>query len=152
MGRMTENSVHARAVRRGTLLIALVFFGGCGRNSPTCVPVSGTVTLDGDKVPGPGYIYFTSVSAGKGGASRPGTAEFDADGRYRAKTFVAGDGLLPGKYALRVDCWKTVPNLEGKPSVSFLPQKYQNPPTSNLELTVAADASPITFDIRLTSK
>jgi hypothetical protein len=133
-------------------LLLMVSLHGCGPNRPKCVRVSGTVTLDGDKVPGPGYVYFTTGSTGKEGPTRPGTAEFDAAGKYNATTFVAGDGLIPGKYVLRVDCWKTAPNMEGKPVVSFLPQKYQNAATSGLELTVAPDASPITYDIKLASK
>ena len=137
--------------KQTAVLAALVILAGCSK-SPQCIPVHGTVTLDGGKVPGPGYIYFTTQPAGKDVASRPGTADFDADGNYKVKTFVPGDGLLPGKYLLRVDCWQTAPNMDGKPVVSFLPQKYQNAATSGLDLTVEPDAAPITFDIKLTSK
>jgi hypothetical protein len=133
-------------------LAALIFLHGCGPSSPKCVPVSGTVTLDGDTIPGPGRIYFTADSTGKAGISRPGTAEFGADGKYTAKTFVPGDGLMAGKYLVRVDCWQTPPNMEGKPVVSFLPQKYRNATESGLELIVEPDARAITFDIKLTSK
>lgn len=132
------------------LLVFALLLPSCS-NAPKCIPVSGTVTLDGANVPGPGFIYFTTGSAGKEGV-RPGTAEFDADGRYKATSFVAGDGLMPGAYVLRVDCWKTAPNMEGKPVVSFLSQKYQDAATSGLELIVAPDARPITFDVKLTSK
>ena len=135
--------------RLGTLLLTVLI--GCS-NSPRCIPVSGTVTLDGAKVPGPGFIYFTTDGGAKDALSRPGTAEFDANGNYKVKTFVPGDGLMPGTYVLRVDCWKTPPNMEGKPVISFLPQKYQDAATSGLTLTVEPDARPITFDIRLTSK
>jgi hypothetical protein len=113
--------------------------------------VSGTVTLDGEKVPGPGYIYFNTEASGTDGA-RPGTAEFDANGKYTAKTYAPGDGLLPGKYVLRVDCWQTPPNMDGKPVVSHLPARYQDAAKSGLELTVEAGAKPITFDIPLKSK
>jgi hypothetical protein len=116
------------------------------------VPVSGTVTLDGGKVPGPGFIYFNTTAAAAGFPARPGTAEFDADGRYTATTFATGDGLLPGAYALRVDCWKTPPNMEGKPVDSFLPPKFQDAKKSGLTLTVDPDSPPITFDVNLTSK
>jgi hypothetical protein len=134
------------------LLASLGFLNGCGPSGPKCVPVSGTVTLDGDKMPGPGFIYFTIDPTGKAAVSRPGTAEFDADGKYRAKSFVPGDGLMAGKYLLRVDCWQTPPNMEGKPIVSFLPNKYQDAKESGLELTVEPDSRAITFDIKLTSK
>ena len=132
-------------------LVTLVLLAGCSK-SPQCIPVRGTVTLDGGKVPGPGFIYFTTDSTGKEVISRPGTAEFDANGTYTAKSFVPGDGLMSGSYLLRVDCWQTAPNMDGKPVVSFLPQKYQNAATSKLELTIEPGASPITFDVKLTSK
>lgn len=132
------------------VLIALA--AGCGTGEPKCIPVSGKVTLDGGKVPGPGFIYFTTDGTGKVVTSRPGTAEFDAEGNYRAQTFTTGDGLLPGVYALRVDCWKTAPNMDGKPVVSFVPQRYQDASRSKLELTVEPDAKPITHNIDLSSK
>ena len=144
---------HPAKVRRfgcGALLLSIVFLQGCS-NTPRCIPVSGTVTLDGGKVPGPGFIYFTIDSTGKESISRPATAAFDADGKFKATSFVAGDGLMPGHYRLRVDCWETAPNMEGKPIVSFLQPKYQDAAKSGLELIVEPDAKPITFDINLTS-
>ena len=138
---------------RGLMFVALlVVSAGCGNDEPKCIPVTGKVTLDGGKVPGPGFIYFTTDGSGKVGNSRPATAEFDAEGNYRAQSFTPGDGLLPGKYALRVDCWQTAPNMEGKPVVSFLPQRYQDASKSKLELTVEPNAKPITYNIDLSSK
>ena len=134
------------------LFVALALVAGCGSDGPKCVRVSGKVTLDGGPVPGPGFIYFTTDGTGKETISRPGTAEFDAEGNYRAQTFEPGDGLLPGKYLLRVDCWKSPPNMAGKPVVSFLPQRYQNAATSKLELTVESGSKPITHNIDLSSK
>ena len=134
------------------ILLVMLFLNGCGSKLPKCVPVSGKVTLDGEKVPGPGYIYFTIDSTGTESISRPGTAEFDADGNYKVTSFEPGDGLMPGKYLLRVDCWKTPPNMEGKPVESFIPQKYQDASKSGLELVVESKSKPIKFDINLTSK
>lgn len=126
----------------------LLAVSGCS-SEPKCIPVTGKVTFDGQKPPGPGSIYFNTDSTA-GGSSRPGLAEFDAEGNYTAKTFTPGDGLLPGKYVIRVDCWKTPPNMEGKPVVSFIPDKYQDAAKSGLTLTVEPDSKPITFDIKLT--
>jgi hypothetical protein len=134
----------------GGAFLCVIFLAGCGPSMPRCIPVSGKVTLDGNKVPGPGYLYFTTEA--KEGVSRPGTAEFDAEGNYVAKTFVPGDGLMPGKYLLRVDCWKVAPNMDGKPTVSYIAPKYQNAATSELELTVDANARTVTYDVKLTSK
>lgn len=134
------------------LLPAMLLLSGCGSNELKLVPVSGKVTLDGGAMPGPGTVYFNPESASPSGALRPATAEFDADGNYTAKSFTPGDGLLPGKYVIRVDCWKQAPNMESKPVVSFLPQKYQEPSKSGLTLTVEPDAKSITHNIDLQSK
>ncbi len=133
------------------MLFVVNLLPGCS-NSPQCIPVQGTVTVDGAKVPGPGFIYFTSDPDHTQGLSRPGTAEFDAEGNYKVKTFMPGDGLLPGKYLLRVDCWQSAPNMEGKPVISFLPQKYQNASSSGLVLNVEPNSVSITFDVKLMSK
>lgn len=131
--------------------LGVVLASGCGPSGPKMVPVSGKVTLDGGKVPGPGFIYFTTDGE-PGSLARPGTAEFDAEGNYRAKTFTDGDGLLPGKYRLRVDCWKSPPNMAGQPVISFLPNRYQNAAESKLELVVKPDDRSLTFDFDLKGK
>ncbi|VTU02726.1 Uncharacterized protein OS=Singulisphaera acidiphila (strain ATCC BAA-1392 / DSM 18658 / VKM B-2454 / MOB10) GN=Sinac_3174 PE=4 SV=1 [Gemmataceae bacterium] len=139
---------------RSCVFLALVLAaGGCGPSGPQCVPVSGRVTLDGANPPGPGTIYFTPESAGSDGVPlRPATGDFDADGTYSAKSFTPGDGLLPGKYVIRVDCYKTPPNMEGKPVVSYLPPRYRNPSESGLTLTVEPGAKPVRFNLDLLSR
>lgn len=132
-------------------LMLLGLLAGCGPSGPTMIPVSGTVTLDGGELPAPAFIYFTSDGESDS-LMRPGTASVDIDGSYRAMTFQEGDGLLPGKYVLRVDCWKTPPNMEGKPIVSFIPARYQNPAQSELELVVSPDDKTLRFDVDLKSK
>ena len=121
--------------------------GGCGGGRPQPVPVSGKVTVAGKAPPAGGAVWFTPEEAASGFPMRPGIGDFAADGAYQAKTFAPGDGLLPGRYKLRIDCWKTPPNMEGKPKQSYLPAKYLNPQQSGLELNVQPGADPITFDI-----
>jgi hypothetical protein len=145
-----KNAIKQSPVYPLFLGVLLALLPGCSSNK--CVPVAGAVTMDGGAVPGPGYIYFAAEAASKEGPMRPGTAEFDALGKYRATTFAPGDGLLPGKYLLRVDCWKTPPNMEGKPVVTYLPQRYQDAARSGLALAVEPGSAPITFNIDLQSK
>lgn len=156
---MIVQSLWAKNALNWALLVAgMVVLPGCGSDYPRCVPVSGTVTLDGGKVPDKGMVYFTPLPTGKGGITRPGTAEFKADGSYRVKTFVDNDGLLPGRYAVHVECWKTAPKMGGKgnstytPGVSHVATKYLNAARSGLTLTVEPDGKPMTFDLKLTSK
>lgn len=118
--------------------IALVS-AGCGNGMPRTVPVSGRVTFDGQAPPGPGTVWFLTQEAAAGFPSRPATGDFDKEGYYRAKTFDPGDGLLPGKYTMRIDCWETPPNMEGKPVKSFLPSKYQSADTSGFQVEITTD-------------
>ena len=66
-------------------------------------------------------------------------------------TFVDNDGLMPGTYRARIDCWETPPNLEGKPVKSFLPEKFQNAESSGWEIKVEPRSKPLVlkFDIKL---
>lgn len=147
-----SDAEQSRRARRGDWLwIASLAWtlaaAGCGGNRPQTVPVSGKVTVAGKAPPAGGAVWFTPEEAAAGFPMRPGIGDFAADGAFQAKTFAPGDGLLPGRYRLRIDCWKTPPNMEGKPSQSYLPAKYQNPQQSGLELNVKPGDDPITFDI-----
>ena len=135
-----------RALLIGVACVAAL---GCGNKRPPTVPVSGKVTIDGKAPPAGGTVWFTPDEAAAGFAMRPGTGDFGADGAFQAKTFVPGDGLLPGHYRVRIDCWKVAPNMEGKRTQSYLPAKYQNPQESGLELTVKPDDDPLTFNVEI---
>ena len=136
-------------VTSGTLVFLLAVLAGCGpkRNEP--VPVTGVVTMDGGRVPGAGRLYFTADKAAEGVPLRPGVAVFNEQGRFAAKSFRKGDGLLPGTYRVGAECWKTMPTMEGPPAESYLPPKYQSPLTSGWEVVVEPGSKPIevTFDI-----
>lgn len=125
------------------LLVALAFGGwsvaGCGSGMPQTVPVSGRVTFDGQAPPGPGAVYFLPQEAAEGFPIRPATGDFDKDGYYKVKTFDPGDGLMPGKYTMHVECWKSPPNMEGKPVISFVPSKYQSAESSGFEVEITTD-------------
>jgi hypothetical protein len=122
-------------------VIALIglLSSGCGSGSPRTVRVSGRVTFDGQAPPAPGTVYFLPQEAAEGFPSRPATGEFDKDGYYKAKTFDPGDGLMPGKYTMHVECWQTPPNMEGKPVKSFVPSKYQSAETSGFQVEITTE-------------
>jgi hypothetical protein len=123
-------SIACRFIAFAALIGLVGLFVGCGPSGPKTIPVSGKVTLNGGPLPGPGFIYFTTEGGSVGTISRPGTAELAADGAYKAKTFTDGDGLLPGKYLLRVECAMK----------------------SELELTVPADKPSLVHDFDLKSQ
>ena len=112
---------------------------GCGSGLPQTVRVSGRVTFDGQAPPGPGTVYFLPQEAGEGFPSRPATGDFDKEGHFKAATFARGDGLMPGKYTMHIECIQTPPNMEGKPVKSHVPTKYQSAQTSGFKLDITPD-------------
>jgi hypothetical protein len=122
---------------------------GCGSGLPQTVRVTGRVTFDGQPPPGAGTVYFLPQTAAEGFPSRPATGDFDARGDFQAKTFEPGDGLMPGKYTMHVECWQTPPNMEGKPVKSYVPKKYQSAESSGFALEITPDmrAQEITLDV-----
>ena len=94
------------------------------------VPVRGKVIYGGGSWPKPGTITFT-------GGQRPASADFDADGNFTVLSFDKEKGLVAGKYKVSIECWDVPPRID-KPGAekSFVPQKYRNPGTSGLEITV----------------
>ncbi len=112
------------------------------------VAVSGAVTVDGQKVPGPGRLYFAPKD-NDSAAGRPGRAVFDEQGIYRAGSFESGDGLVPGRYAVAVECWEVPPTMEGPPAKSFIAERFGSASTSGLEVNVPSGVKSHVFDITL---
>jgi hypothetical protein len=116
------------------LMVCITTIGisaGCGSgNNMPLVPVSGVVTFNGGPPPKEGRVIFSQLS-GTGIAglpNRPGRASFGTDGKFVAMTFEKGDGLLPGKYNVRVECVDGVPGPTTPwESISFVPSSYQPP-------------------------
>jgi hypothetical protein len=112
---------------------------GCGSDLPKTIKVTGKVTFDRQPPPGPGTVYFLPMEPAEGFPVRPATADFDRSGSFQTTTFNPGDGLMPGKYFMHVECWQTPPNMEGKPVKSFVPRKYQSAETSGFRLDLTPD-------------
>jgi hypothetical protein len=127
-----------------------VLLSACGPQRPETVPVSGVVTFEGRQVPGEGRLFFTPVESAPGFPGRPGIAPFDEEGNFTTKTYVTGDGLMPGRYLIGAECWKVPPTMDGPPAESYLPPKYQSPQTSGWEVSIEPGAKPqvIELDIR----
>ena len=134
------------------ILAAVLLLTSCGSGLPQTIPVSGRVTFDGKPPPAAGIVQFVAVEAAEGFPLRPGTGAFGTDGRYRAQTFDPGDGLMPGKYTLSVECWDVPPDMSGNPSKSHVPKKYQTPKTSGLTLEITPNMRSQVLDLDLVSK
>src|SRR5262245_60849941 len=138
-----------RAPRCFLLLTACLALAGCWNNLPKTIRVSGRVTFDGQPPPAIGTVYFLPIEAGEGFPSRPATGDFGADGQFRATTFERGDGLMPGKYLMSIECWDSPPSMSGNPGKSAVPKKYQSPQTSGFKLDITPTSKPqqITLDV-----
>jgi hypothetical protein len=119
---------------------------GCGPKHPATVRVRGTVTYGGGPWPKPGTLIFTSVQAAEGFPSRPGTAQFDTQGRFVVKTWENVEGLMPGQYRVKVECWKVPPTMGGPAAVSYVPPQFRSAATSGIELTITPGDSTKVFN------
>ena len=149
---MHENSHRVEAfetVMRRAALCAMTLLtagAGCRGNYPATVPVRGRITLNGGAWPGGGNVYFLPERPADAHGHHPGMASFGPDGAFTARTFVAGDGLGPGTYVVRIECWKTPPSMGGPPPESHVPTDYLTGRKSLPKLVVEPDAEHVWFE------
>ncbi len=124
---------------------------GCDTGPPKTIPVTGRVTLEGGDWPRQGMIYFAPVEPAAGYSRRPGQADFDASGQFQAYTFEKGDGLIPGKYRMSIECWEVPPSMSPpSPGKSAVPPQYQSAASSGLTVDVPpvrGEAVELTLDL-----
>jgi hypothetical protein len=133
--------------RTALALLATLACVGCGGSDhPDTIPVSGRLTYGGGDWPNPGVIYFTALEPAEGFPRRAGTANFGIDGQFQVKTWQEGDGLMPGKYRISVECWKFPPKLGGPASVSYVPIEMQVASRSKWEIEVAVDGEAVEIE------
>ena len=130
-----------------TCLSALISIAGCcGPSRPTTIPVRGTITFGGNPPPAEGAIYFAPIRVAEGFDKRPGRARFDTSGKFDATSFADGDGLVPGTYRVRIECWKSPPTM-GAPGNSYVPPDFTPP---DLDLMTASGRQTYDVDVPLT--
>ena len=128
-----------------SVLIAASFSlvaAGCGNNLPQTVPVRGQITFAGGPCPKQGVINFSPIEPAPGMPRRPGSGHFGTDGKFVATSFSRGEGLVPGRYSVRIDCWKRPPQGDGKPPLSYVAAAYIPP-----ELKVSGSSGTIEFNL-----
>ena len=137
--------------RRAVLVFCMFAPGiatlGCGNSDrPKTVPVSGSVTFEGEPPEYPGALFFAPLEAAEGYPRRGGRALFGTDGRFEATSFEEGDGLVPGTYRVRVESWKEPPSM-GRPGVSYVPKGFESD-----ELVVSEQDRSVRYDLNVTSR
>jgi len=149
---MKNNRSGFSSLRLLLLLPAAMAIVSCGPNLPKTIRVSGQVTFDGQPPPASGSVLFLPIEAGEGFPSRPASGAFGTDGGFKVKTFEPGDGLMPGKYLLAIECWDTPPSMQGNPGKSHVPKKYQSPQTSGFKLDITRDMGPQEINLDVVTK
>lgn len=132
-------------------VLCCAFVGGCSKRDVKTVEVTGTVRLEKGAWPAEGNISFVPLEAASGYPLRPGWAVFNSNGEFSAGCYEDGDGLIPGKYVVNIDCWDAEAKPgRGKPAPSCIPAKYQR---GFKELAVPADGDgPITVQWTIPAK
>lgn len=112
-----------------TLIVLLLVLptAGCTHSGPETIKVRGHVTFDGGPCPAAGTVYFVPVDVSSNSPCRPASGNFDVNGKFTVTSFRPGDGLLPGKYKVRIECWKQLPDADGLPGVSYVGDDYEAP-------------------------
>ena len=121
-------------------------FAGCGPKSPV-VPVSGTVTFLNRDQPEVCRLDFLPIDSAEGVKLRPNGATLQEDGSYKMTPHLGVEGLLPGRYAVRVSFYDLKkggnPDREG----DWKAYSYEAG-----EFTVDANAGAVTHDIDVPTK
>lgn len=141
-----------RGLLPGLLLaMTMVMLGGCGGGAVEVVPVRGQVTWNGGPPPAEGVLYFTPVESWGNLPTRPAAAAFSETGHYSVQAFAGREGLIPGRYRVVVECWKTPPSGDDRdpPPESHLPERYASAETSGIELELRPASGTQTFNIQL---
>ncbi len=123
-----------RIVRRlgGWMIMAaglVLGASGCGPERPETIPVAGIVTFGGGPPPAEGRVNFQPLETVAGLPRRPGSGRFGADGRFRVESFDGTAGLVPGRYAVQIECLSgpPAPVPGGYQAASHVPAEYRPP-------------------------
>jgi hypothetical protein len=139
---ITHSAMHRKFIC-AVLVVVASGLSGCNSRGIPIVSINGQVTFGGAAPPKEGKINFSPVegSSPTGVAARPGYAKFAADGSFTVTTYAPGDGLIPGKYTVKILCFRQTPSLENQDAVSYVPTDFHP------EITIPADVG--SFDMKL---
>lgn len=146
---LDAKSFHSRRYSHVSLLagacvsIAMLMSGCAKSDRPKTIPVTGLITKDGQPPEYLGALFFAPIEVEEGYPKRPGRALFEQGGEFAATSYVDGDGLVPGTYRVRVECWKKPPGM-GSAGVSYVPKGFEAP-----DLVVPLTERSVTYDLDL---
>jgi hypothetical protein len=132
-------------IQRIAALLLFAAFTGCGQSGPQTAPVKGKVTLDGKPIT-IGRVVTIPV------AGRGANGEIASDGTFELTTFSDRDGATLGIHKVGVSAYEsTGDGAESGFGRSLVPERYNNPETSNLTIEVI-NSGDNTAELKLTTK
>ena len=142
-----------RSVIMPLAAISLLVTGGCTKSGPKMVKVSGIVRYkDGTKleVPEEGMAKITFEPADFGAGASPdqprkgASGKIKPDGTFELSTVKSGDGVIPGKYRVKILAQRSYTN----PSTVMIPLKYTDSRTSGFEeVTIDKPRSDLLYEL-----
>ena len=134
--------VRTNASKVAILLLATAFVG-CGDAEPELVAVHGKVLFNSKPIP-KAELVFHPLNDGPGWMP---VAIVNDDGSFQASTKMPGDGALAGRYKVTL-VWRPTADENGE-GPNFLPPRYAQPATSDLEVEIGPGATNLrTLEIR----
>lgn len=121
----------------GALTVALFALTGC-ESGPKVVPVSGTVTIDGQPLP---YGHIQVLPTGW----RPASSAIGSDGKFMLTTTVSGDGCVVGTHPVVILAGES---LNPETTKWHAPKKYTDPKTSNLTVTISGPTNDLKVELK----
>lgn len=122
------------------MIVCLIGATGCGPGRPKIVKVSGQVFIDGQPLAAgvPGFIQVVPEG------TRAATGNIDPQtGRFTLTSFEPDDGCVPGTHKVAI----ILRAMVGTESVSLIDEKYADPNTSGLTVTIDKPTDSLRIDI-----
>jgi len=122
------------------LILSLLGLTGCGTGRPKIVKVSGQVFIDGQPLAAgvPGFIQVVPEG------TRAATGNIDPQtGRFTLTSFEPDDGCVPGTHKVAI----ILRAMVGTESVSLIDEKYADPNTSGITVTIDKPTDSLRVDI-----
>lgn len=127
-----------RPVLVAAVAAAFLALAGCGDGGPKIVPVSGTVTLDGQPLT---YGHVQVMPAGW----RPASGRLDGSGRFTLTTTAPNDGCAVGTHPVVVLAGES---LTPETMKWHAPSKYADVSTSNLTVTISGPTDDLKIELK----
>jgi hypothetical protein len=142
MGLLRFNFAHRRHCLWAFALCLTL--AACGQEQSGRLPLyraSGAVTFNGEPLSGAVLIFHAKdklTDADDEPVPAPG-AHSQEDGTFAVSTYEPGDGLPEGDYQVTISCEnRSVERKKGDEFPELLPERYQNPATSGLTVSIVA--------------